>query len=129
MDQDRSSEKGTFDADWGTKVVQHEPVDRGKHVPQLKLDSDDRITMLKPKPLRITELRQGYYPMNNGVALIVNNHYFSDPGWERKGAERDEYNLKETFLFLGYCPLIFKNLSKKEIIYIFSHLDDFLTDT
>ena len=105
------------------------------HTPQLKLDDeDDRFTVIPPKPLRIEEHPElGYYPMTatkHGIALIINNWHFSDARYaERRGSKRDEYNLIQTFLYLGYRPVVCTDLTKQEMTYLFSHLDQFLEDS
>ena len=132
--------EGTVDADGGDeKVVQHEAMDRGTHPPELKLKTDESTTVLPQQPLCIPDRSLGYYPMKNlkhGVALIINNQHFTDPkspyfpkpdpNKERVGTARDEYNLKETFLFLGYRPLIYRDLTEEEILYIFSNFESVL---
>ena len=42
----------------------------------------------------------------------------------RYGTELDEKNLKETFLFLGYRPVVFNNLTSEEILCLFNNLDE-----
>ena len=113
--------------------MQYEAVDRGTHAPQLKLGDHDAITVIAPKPIRIEPRELGYYYMTaprHGIALIINNQQFSDLNHkERVGTKRDEYNLKETFLYLGYRPVVCNDLTKAEITYIFSNLDNFLQDS
>ncbi len=110
----------------------YEAVDRGKYVPKLKLGDNDCIDdKIIPKPLRIVEEDKEYYPMNNsthGVAIIINNKCFTRHD-KRDGTDRDEYNLKETFLYLGYRPLVCRDLTKEEMTYIFSNLDKFLQES
>ena len=122
-----------MDSDGGSKVTQFEAMDRGALVPQLKLDDDDRLTTIQPQPLRVEQRESGYYPMASsmhGIALIINNEVFTDLNHrERVGTQRDVYNLKQTFLFLGYRPVICNNLTKAEIEYIFKNLDQFLKDS
>ncbi len=126
-------EKGTVDSDGGSKVVQYEAVDRGTHVPQLKLGDDDTVTTIAPRNLRIEQRDLGYYSMKaprHGIALIINNQHFTDASHrERVGTARDEYNIKQTFLYLGYRPVVCNDLTKAEITYIFTNLDTFLKDS
>ena len=108
-------------------------VDRGTHTPTLKLDDDDRVTVIAPKPLRVEARELGHYDMKgprHGIALIINNkHFTSLHHRERVGTMRDEYNLKQTFLYLGYRPVVCNDLTRAEIVYILDNLDKFLGDS
>lgn len=61
----------------------------------------------------------------HGVALIINNKVFQGKA-TRTGTERDEYNLTETCLFLGYHVVIFRDLTRDEMAYIFEKIDKLL---
>lgn len=82
-------------------------------------------------PLRPEEHRYSdYYDMKyecHGVAFIINNRTFDESAHEeRRGAERDEYNLRLTFIFLGYRPVRFSNLTSDEINSLFQNIDNYL---
>ncbi len=61
----------------------------------------------------------------HGVALIVNNKKFQVHS-ERKGSDRDEANLVQTWLYLGYRVEVRRNLTSVEFSEIFKDIDRFL---
>lgn len=72
-----------------------------------------------------------YYMMNNkrhGVALIVNNKRFHKHS-ERVGSDRDEANLVQTWLYLGYRVEVRRDLTSMEVKAIFDNIDSFLTSS
>ena len=113
--------------------MQYEAQPRGTHIPKLKLDDDERKeTLITPKRYRQEDHKLGYYQMASamhGVAFIINNKTFADTikHGEREGTDRDEYNLLQTCAFLGYRPIIFRNLTSIEIKQVFENLDRYLT--
>lgn len=101
---------------------------RGHHTPQLKFASGETtITIMQPMDYKqIPELN--YYPMTgerHGVALIINNKKF-DRLRERTGTDRDESNLVQAWLYLGYRVEVRRNCTGKEIESIFKDIDGFL---
>ena len=104
--------------------------DRGKQFAHLKLhDGGDRITLIRPQPYHQAPGAR-FYSMTakrHGVALIISNEHFKAHG-DREGTDRDEHNLIETFLFLGYRPIVCHDLTSAEIHCIFGNLDAFLTN-
>ena len=114
----------------GGKIKQYPVFDRMTHDAQLKLHDDDRTTVLRPQPYNQTPSGLGYYNMKalkHGIVLIINNRNFrSHP--ERRGTERDEYNLIQTFYYLGYRPVVGNDLTSSEICYIFDNLDTLLAN-
>ena len=113
----------------GNKIIQCEAHIRGIYKPILRLDVDPKITSsivsqrLQQKPQEL-----GYYDMTasmHGVAFIINIKKFEDTisHETRHGTERDEYNLKETFHFLGYRTVVFSDLTSKQILCLFESLD------
>ena len=114
------------DGDRAVKIVQYPVFDRGTHKPQLKLYHK---TTICPQPYKQAD--RNYYEMKasrHGVALIINN---LDSMWfpERTQTERDEYNLIQTFYFLGYRPIVCNDLTSDEIRNIIGNLDAFLTNS
>ena len=112
----------------GTRSDTHQALDRGTHVPRLQLNgSETDLTTIQPQPHKqIVELR--YYPMTNvrhGVALIVNNEQFQRHP-RREGSDRDEANLVQTWLFLGYRVEVRRNLTSVEMVEIFEDIDSFI---
>ena len=109
----------------------YEAYDRGKQLAHLKLHDGGRITPpIHPRPYQQAHGAHGYYNMTakrHGVALIINNEHFKAHA-DRKGTDRDEYNLIETFRFLGYRPIVYHDLTSAEICSIFGNLDAFLTN-
>ena len=113
------------------KEARFPATDRGIYSPQLKFESGDQIAKLKPKnELKIPPLTSGYYPMQSkkhGVCLIINNKTFKDPNHrERKGTDRDEYNLIETWRYLGYHVEVRREAKHQEITDIFYDIDKML---
>lgn len=101
---------------------------RGHHTPQLKFSGGETtITTIQPKDYKqIHEL--DYYPMTgerHGIALIVNNKKF-DGLRERTGTDRDESNLVQAWLYLGYRVEVRRDCTGKEIEGIFQDIDGFL---
>ncbi len=112
----------------GTRSDTHQARDRGTHTPHLQLkDSETDFTPVQPQARRqIGELR--YYPMasmRHGVALIVNNEQFQRHS-KRKGSDKDEANLVQTWLYLGYRVEVRRDLTSVEVIKIFEDIDSFL---
>lgn len=105
------------------------------HRAKLKLhDKDDVLTEITPKPIGQEYHKFGYYSMAStlhGVAFIINNKTFVDTINHpvREGTNRDEYNLLQTCAFLGYRPVIFRDLTSIEILLLFNNLDKFLKDS
>ena len=123
-----------IDTEVDDKMIVVPAKDRGDHCANLKLDDDDKITPISP--LSRSEIKPpepgvvGFYPMKrkrHGVAIIINNKIFKYHK-ERKGTNRDEYNLIETWLFLGYCVVVLRNCSAKEMEKTFKNIDDLLTN-
>lgn len=111
-----------------TRSDTHQAYDRGSHVPRLQLkDRETDFTTMQPQPHKqITDLQ--YYPMaskRHGVALIVNNKEFP-LHTKRKGSDRDEANLVQTWLFLGYRVEVRRDLTSVEMMEIFEDIDSFL---
>ena len=116
--------------------MQYEAQPRGTHIPKLKFFNDEsRITEITPKPYSQENHRLGYYKMTSamhGAAFIINNKSFSANAvnlGDREGTERDEYNLLQTFAFLGYRPVIFRDLTSTQIKEVFENLDKYLKDS
>ena len=117
------------------KMVVMQAKDRGEHSAQLKLkDKDTEITTIIPQTTSTIEPPKpglvGFYPMKgkrHGVALIINNKIFQsechDP---RIGTDRDEYNLIETWRFLGYHIVVLRDCSTTEMKYTFNKIDELL---
>ena len=104
---------------------------RGAYKPKLKLDRNDKTTTIEPKLCSMVELSTGYYPMKSkthGVALIINNRDFTDATRHksREGTDRDEYNLIETWRYLGYQVEVCRDITKSEFTKIFYNIDLFL---
>lgn len=98
-------------------------------MPQLKLDLNDETSFIEPEKFHQGE--NNYYNMRNkrhGVAVIINN---TDFVWhsQRNGSDRDEYNLTQTFTYLGYRIMVCKNLTSEEILWFFEHLDEKLRES
>lgn len=117
----------------GGRILQYEAEGRGRIAPRLKLFDDEGSIETSPKPVEYSHHGLGYYDMKSdfhGAAFIINNRTFDNKRHEeRKGAERDEYNLKETFTYLGYRPVIFSNLTSNEINSLFGNLDVYLMNS
>ncbi len=65
--------------------------------------------------------KQGPYSMqtaNHGLAIIVNNEQF-DEQRHREGSRIDEYNLIQTFRYLGYTVEAYRDCTSKEMSGIF----------
>ena len=121
--------------DGGGKIVQYEAQPRGTYIPKLKFHDDERKeTLITPQKYRQEDHNMGYYKMTSamhGVAFIINNKTFANTirHGEREGTDRDEYNLLQTCAFLGYRPIIFRNLTSIEIKQVFENLDKYLKDS
>ena len=105
--------------------------DRGAVIPLLKLQfSPDEVEALDIKPaVNIPKLDLGYYDMTNkkhGVCLIINNENFEGGLDKRDGTERDEYNLIQTWQYLGYHVEVRRDLTFEYIQDIFMDIDAFL---
>ena len=61
----------------------------------------------------------------HGVALIINNKQFKAHS-TRTGTDRDEYNLIETWLFLGYHVVVIRDCTKDELVRTFNEIDKLL---
>ena len=112
--------------------LQHNAFNRGEHTPNLNLwllpnkKSEENIVPEK----FFQEPRSKYYKMDSaqhGVALIISNK-FENSQHERKGGEIDELNLTQLFLYLGYRPVICRDLTKDDINDIFTDLDSKLNE-
>ena len=118
----------------GKKIMEYPVFDRSTRPAKLKLhDANDRTTEIVPQPFYKTPSQRKYYDMRalkHGIALIINNRKFKDSKAhpEREGTERDEYNLVQTFYYLGYRPVVCNDLSSTQIRYIFDYLNSFLAD-
>ena len=62
------------------------------------------------------------------MALIVNNKKFREHS-EREGSDRDEANLVQTWLYLGYRVEVRRDLSSVEMTTIFHDIDSFLASS
>ena len=109
--------------------------DRSTRPAKLKLhDADDRTTNIVPQRFYKTPSQRKYYSMKalkHGIALIINNRNFKNSKAHpvREGTERDEYNLIQTFYYLGYRPVVCNDLNSAKVCYIFENLDSFLADS
>lgn len=104
--------------------------DRGEHNAQLKLhDEKDQITEISPDNSHGAPFSpRGFYSMNHkrhGVALIINNKKFEKHEF-RDGTDRDEENLIETWQFLGYYIIVFRDRTRDEMARIFAEIDKIL---
>ncbi len=93
--------------------------------------SPDEVEPLNIVPeVNIPKLDLGYYDMSNkkhGVCLIINNENFKGGHGRRYGTERDEYNLIQTWQYLGYYVEVRRDLTFDEIQDIFMDVDSFLS--
>ena len=115
------------------KTLLFEAQIRGQHKPKLKFGNGDKITEISPDPINIPNLTKGYYPMKSGVhglALIINNKTFTGKLKDdtRIGSDRDEYNLVETWLYLGYQVVVCRESTKIEMENIFNEIDKLLSN-
>ena len=110
--------------------IHHLAVDRGTHMPQLKFETSEVIAELKLKQeVKVPYYERGYYTMNSnrhGVCLIINNKTFKDKT-ERKGTDRDEENLVETWRYMGYHVEVRRDMTFRKTVDIFCDIDDFLS--
>ena len=112
-------------------MLEHRPaMDRGEHKAQLKLhDENDQITEISPDDSHGAPISpRGFYSMKakrHGVALIINNKEFKEHEF-REGTDRDEENLIETWRFLGYYIIVFRDRSRDEMARIFAEIDKIL---
>ena len=105
-------------------------VDRGEYKAQLKLhDEKDQITEISPDNSHGAPVSpRGFYSMKakrHGVALIINNKKFEQHEY-REGTDRDEENLIETWKFLGYYVIVFRDRTRDEMARIFAEMDKIL---
>ncbi len=105
--------------------------DRGTVTPLLKLQSSpDEVEPLNIVPaVNIPKLYLGYYDMSNekhGVCLIINNENFEAGLGKRAGTARDEYNLIQSWQYLGYHVEVRRDLTFDDIQNIFMDIDAFL---
>ena len=106
--------------------------DRGTYKAQLRLDdNDDQITVINAERSDgQLHSRLGFYPMKakrHGVALIINNKEFrSDEHKTRRGTDRDEQNLSETWQFLGYHVIILRDCTRDQMAQMFEKIDNLL---
>ena len=118
-----------IEPDGSGKTKQYTVYNRRTQLAQLKLDDDEgNITVKQPLKDKIKE--GDYYEMKalrHGTVLIINNKNFVAHS-ERTGTDRDEYNLIQTFYFLGYRPIVCNNLNSADIHYIFENLDKLLAN-
>ena len=105
-------------------------MDRGEYKAKLKLrDDDNYITEISPTndgPLPFS--RRGFYSMKSkrhGVALIINNKTFEKHEF-RAGTDRDEENLVETWKFLGYYVIVFRDRTRADMARVFLEIDSIL---
>ena len=108
-------------------------MDRGTHVPKLKFKSFPKIIakLKQEQELKVLLSSQDYYGMASechGVCLIINNNTLNKGLDERKGTDRDEENLVETWRYLGYHVEVRRGMSYQETINIFCDIDEFLND-
>lgn len=107
-------------------------MDRGEYQAKLKLhDSNDEITVITPETSSQEPFScRGFYSMKSkqhGVALIINNKEFRSADHRtRRGTDRDEENLAETWLFLGYHVVILRNCTRDEMARTFEKIDKLL---
>ena len=109
-----------------------------KHKPILKLDENHtKLTKLDTRPIQLPPSLVGNYPMKSkslqnghGLALIINNENFANSQRhnQRRGTQRDEYNLIETFRFLGYRVEIRRDCKKEDIERIFDDINSLIKD-
>ena len=123
--------KVVIDGQWVPEL--HTACYRGEHTPNLNLwllpngESEENIV---PEKFSQEKRSDGYYKMDSaqhGVALIISNKFKSSQQ-ERKGGEIDELNLIQLFLYLGYRPVICRDLTKDDINDIFTNLDSKLKE-
>ena len=117
--------------DSSASVLKFKPaIDRGEHKAKLKLqDENDRVSEISPYGGVAPVSPRGFYSMKSkrhGVAIIINNKNFSNLT-ARKGTDRDEENLIETWRFLGYYIIVFQDRSRDEMTRIFYEIDKILT--
>ena len=117
----------------GGKKGDHRPAqNRGQYTAKLKLDDeDDKITQITPETsTQQPYSRRGFYSMKaekHGVALIINNKQFTAKEHKvRTGTDRDEQNLSETWLFLGYHIIIMRDVTRDEMARTFEKIDKLL---
>ena len=108
--------------------------DRGKYKAQLRLqDSEEDITEIPPvESDKRPYSHRGFYPMNSarhGVALIINNKEFQSTSHKsRRGTDRDEQNLTETWQYLGYHVIIQRNCTRDKLACTFRDIDKLLIE-
>ena len=105
---------------------------RGQYKAKLRLDDDnDQITEIDAeRSSQVPYSRRGFYSMKakkHGVALIINNKQFTAKEHKvRTGTDRDELNLTETWLFLGYHIVIMRDVTRDEMARTFEKIDKML---
>ena len=119
-----------FDSSVKSKGNHFPAVDRGQHQAGLKLrDDKEDITNITPKSATHDQKPYsylGYYPMKSkkhGVAMIVNNKSF-EKHRPREGTDRDEANLIETWQYLGYHVVVFKDCKRDTMAQLFLNIDE-----
>ena len=102
----------------------------GQYRAKLKLHDDDGQTteIIPDQSSRQPFSHRGFYSMKaekHGVVLIINNKVFKEQK-VRSGTDRDEYNLTETWLFLGYHVVILRDCTRVEMALTFEKIDHLL---
>ena len=59
----------------------------------------------------------------HGVAMIINNKTFKEHS-KRTGTDRDEANLIETWRYLGYHVVVFKDCKRDTMAQLFLNVDE-----
>ena len=118
-----------YDSSMKDKADHFPAIDRGLHQARLKLkDEEDVITNIPPKSAPHDQKPYsylGFYPMKyrkHGVAVIINNKKFKKLS-TRTGTDRDEANLIETWQYLGYHIVVFKDLKRDTMAQLFLNID------
>ena len=100
-------------------------MDRGQHQACLKFNDDDHPITPKVAHGQKPYSYLGFYPMKakkHGVAVIFNNKKFKEHR-TRLGTDRDEENLIETWQYLGYHIVVFKDCKRDEMAQLFMNID------
>lgn len=130
----RKPKQVVIDGQWEPDL-QHTACHRGEHDPKLNLwllpncKSQEDIV---PEQFSQEARSDGYYEMDStkhgaGVALIISNK-FEKSSQERKGGEIDESNFIQIFLYLGYRPVLCRDLTQDDINNTFANLDSKLKE-
>lgn len=113
-------------------IAQYEAKPRGQHRPMLKLSKSPKVAEpILAKPFRQDDSQIGYYDMTaklHGAAFIFNNKTFLQHE-ERKDTERDEENLIQTVAYLGYRPVVFRDLTSSQMLSVFEKIDKYLKES